>query len=244
MKRPILILVAFDIAFAFSSSTVARRADAISVSEVVCCTGRFTLDNILREVRLPRPRAGIVQMYVVRERNSEETAYAASSHSPLFYYREIFWREHKKKNGVAYLVQSGKGASAAVWSIGGGGFTEATIWGQEILRLDSGTRIVHIGPGHSAAGGIDPTTVRVWVSTTRSIDKQHAEDVIALLRGQLGIASVQLYCGSQPYYWGTNGFPWLAPSFGTLSESEIDAATAKPFLYCVSPAVGDQTRCW
>lgn len=239
-RTALLALVGTRVLFSMANDSPA----IIHIKDIVCCTGRFQLAEVLTRVRLPAPQSGLVQLLRIRQRKEEPTSYISSAHASFNYLRGIFWQEWLKKNGIAYLVQSTHGAVALLWSLEEGKYEEKLIWGRDILRLDSRTRIVHLAPARAGTGGIDPSIVTVWVWTSGEIGLAEAKQIIQGVRERLGVQAIELYGSPQPCFWGTTDFPWIIPVFGILGEKGIREAVEAPRVFCDAPSVAGEVRCW
>lgn len=200
--------------------------------ESVCCKGAFTLDNLLDEVKLPRAAPGKVQLMVVREQAPRGRDHSAVTDPPFRYYRSLILEESDEMPGVAYVAQSGEGASAVLWRPRTGFYETRRLWGKDVLRLDDGSDIVAMGPGLAGLSGPDLVAVRVWVWVKRRLDEATALKLTTAVTQRLAVARVQVILAPHPYMWGTGGFPLVVPAFGLLGKNGILEAQPRPFFVC------------
>ena len=235
------VLYQFVLLGAFAVGTGASLdGQALLVSEHVCCSGHFTLDQVLRSIQLPRAKSGIVHLLVVRDAPTEKKLYAGTVHDPISVYRKRFLQEFPDMPGLAYILQSAKGASAVLWQPHTGYYETRRVWGQEVIRLADGSEIVSVGP---ASMSWEPATFRVWVWAKRPIDRAGAVAIVTNVRKVMGVDSIQVVLGLHPYLWQEGPFPLVVPGFGAMGEIGIRESRERGSFGCDAEDPTKIARC-
>lgn len=237
LKQNPLALVSL---FAIATGALLDGQD-LFVTEHVCCSGHFTLGQVLRAIQLPRAKPGKVQLLVVRDVATVQKHYAGTAHDPISTYRKRFLQEVPEMPGLAYILQSAKGASAVLWQPRTGFYETRQIWGQDVMRLADGSEIVEVGPASFGRDG--PAKFLVWVWVKRPIDVAGAVAMVAEVREVLGVDSIQVVIGLHPYFWQVGQFPLVVPAFGALGEIGIRESRERGYFSCHAEDPSKEPRC-
>ena len=235
-RRQHLVLISLFAAGAGASLC----GQALFLSEHVCCSGHFTIDRVLRTNQLPRPESGIVHLLVVSDAPTEKKLHAGTAHDSTSAYRERFLQEFPNMPGLAYILQSVKGASAVLWQPRTGYYETRRIWGQDVIRLVDGSEIVSVGP---ASVSREPAEFRAGVWVKRPIDEAGAAAIAAEVRKVLGVDSIQVVLGLHPYLWQVGQFPLVVPGFGAMGEVGIRESRERGFFSCHPKNLTKEQRC-
>ena len=226
-----------------SVGMVSEAPGSIVYLSTACCNGNFTVSQVLRDTKFSISSRETPYIRIVRERD-HVAQYGTNSHASAAAQQQICLDEAQQNNGIAHIVQSLSGASISLWNPLKSSYEKQTLWGVDPLELDADTRLVYIGPSRAIVGGKMAPVVAAWATTTGAVDTAHAQQAIAKIKRIFGISSVELYLGSNPYFWGTDGFPWIVPAFGSGSSSAACLGAKRRFLFCTAFNDDSHLRCW
>lgn len=209
--------------------------EAFRTSKKICCSGEFTISNIIRiltPINSGAAEGRTINFTVIWERDPSSWEFGSTSEASLHDFKADFYASLPSMPGLAYILESKVGASAILWNPKMHLYQRQHLRGTDPFQLTNETEIIYIrelvNNDRTSRNGI-----KVWAWSKSAIKEESAIGLLKECEERFNM-QVTLIVGDSPLLWrkGGGGFPLAVPAMGRLGTNGILNSSPTRVLRC------------